>query len=85
MNYGGIGAVVGHELTHGFDDQGRKFDPKGEMREWWAPEVVAKFESRAKCVEDAYAAFAIEPGLNVNGKLTLGENIADIGGVKQSY
>ena len=85
MNYGGIGAVVGHELTHGFDDQGRKFDPSGSMHEWWAPEVSAKFEARAKCVSDAYSAFEVEPGLHVNGELTLGENIADLGGVKEAY
>jgi putative endopeptidase len=85
MNYGGIGAVVGHELTHGFDDQGRKFDPTGEMREWWEPEVSAKFQTRAQCVSDAYSAFEVEPGLHVNGDLTLGENIADLGGVKESF
>lgn len=85
MNYGAIGAVVGHEVTHGFDDQGRKFDPKGELREWWEPAVAEKFETRAQCVDDFYSGFAVAPGVNVNGTLTLGENIADIGGVKQSY
>jgi predicted metalloendopeptidase len=85
MNYGGIGGVIGHELTHGFDDQGRKFDPKGRLNEWWAPEVAAKFEERAQCVDDFYSNYEVAEGANVNGKLTLGENIADIGGVKEAY
>jgi predicted metalloendopeptidase len=85
MNYGAIGMVVGHELTHGFDDQGRKFSPTGKLEEWWAPEVSKKFEERAKCVADQYSSFEVEPGVKVNGQLTLGENIADIGGLKQAY
>ncbi len=85
MNYGGIGGVIGHELTHGFDDQGRKFDPKGSMREWWAPEVAAKFEERAQCVDDFYSNYEVAEGAKVNGRLTLGENIADIGGVKEAF
>jgi predicted metalloendopeptidase len=85
MNYGGIGGVIGHELTHGYDDQGRKFDPKGRMQEWWEPEVSEKFEKQAECVDQYYSAYEIEPGVAVNGKLTLGENIADIGGLKQGY
>ncbi|MCZ6695136.1 MAG: M13 family metallopeptidase [Acidobacteria bacterium] len=85
MNYGGIGGVIGHELTHGFDDQGRKFDPSGKMNEWWEPEATESFKEVASCVEEAYSEFEIEPGINVNGKLTLGENIADIGGLKEAY
>ena len=85
MNYGAIGAVVGHEITHGFDDQGRKFDPKGTLREWWEPAVAEKFEARAQCVDDFYSGLEVAPGVNVNGRLTLGENIADIGGVKQAH
>ncbi len=85
MNYGGIGGVIGHELTHGYDDQGRKFDPTGRMQEWWQPEVSEKFEKQAECVDRYYSAYEIEPGVAVNGKLTLGENIADIGGLKQGY
>lgn len=84
MNYGAIGMVMGHELTHGFDDSGRKFDGDGKMVEWWAPEVGAKFEERAGCVEKQYGEFTIA-GLNVNGTLTLGENIADIGGYRSAY
>jgi len=85
MNYGAVGAVMGHELTHGFDDQGRKSDGDGVLREWWQPEVAAKFEQRAQCVDDQFSSFEVEPGVHVNGKLTLGENIADLGGVKQAY
>lgn len=85
MNYGAVGTVMGHELTHGFDDQGRKFDPEGRLREWWAPEVAERFETQAQCVEDQYSAYEVEPDLNVQGDLTLGENIADIGGLKQSW
>jgi predicted metalloendopeptidase len=85
MNYGGIGGVIGHELTHGFDDQGRKFDPQGRLSEWWAPEVSGRFEERAQCVNDFYSGYEVADGANVNGQLTLGENIADIGGVKEAY
>ncbi|MEZ5331087.1 MAG: M13 family metallopeptidase [Thermoanaerobaculia bacterium] len=85
MNYGGIGGVIGHELTHGFDDQGRKFAPDGRLREWWEPEVAERFEERAQCVSDFYSDFEVAPGANVNGQLTLGENIADIGGVKEAH
>ncbi|HET6374322.1 MAG TPA: M13 family metallopeptidase, partial [Candidatus Polarisedimenticolia bacterium] len=85
MNFGGIGMVMGHELTHGFDDQGRKFDPSGQMSEWWDPEVVKKFEERAQCVDDLYDTYEVLPGVHLNGKLTLGENIADLGGVKEAY
>ncbi len=85
MNYGGIGGVIGHELTHGFDDQGRKFDPNGRLSEWWAPEVAGKFEQQAQCVDDFYSGYEVAEGVNVNGRLTLGENIADIGGVKEAY
>jgi len=85
MNFGGIGMVMGHELTHGFDDQGRKFDPTGKLREWWEPTVSAKFEERAACVDRLYSGYEVQPGLKLNGKLTLGENIADLGGIKQSF
>lgn len=85
MNYGGIGSVIGHELTHGFDDQGRKFGPDGRFSEWWAPEVSERFEAQAQCVVDHYSDYEVAEGAAVNGKLTLGENIADIGGVKEAY
>jgi len=85
MNYGGIGAVVGHELTHGFDDQGRKFDGDGVLRDWWEPSSAEQFGKAAKCVVDQYSSQEVEPGVHVNGELTLGENIADLGGLKEAY
>ncbi len=85
MNYGSIGMVMGHELSHGFDDSGRKFDAEGRMREWWAPEVAARYEERAACVEEQYNGYELREGMAVNGKLTLGENIADIAGIKQAH
>ncbi|MEM7582785.1 MAG: M13 family metallopeptidase [Acidobacteriota bacterium] len=85
MNYGGIGAVIGHELSHGFDDQGRKFDPQGQLRQWWEEAASEQFQEQAQCVEDLYSGYEVEEGVSVNGKLTLGENIADIGGVKQAF
>ncbi len=85
MNYGAIGAVMGHELSHGFDDQGRKFDPRGQLRQWWEPAASERFSEQAGCVDDLYSGYEVEPDVRVNGKLTLGENIADIGGVKQAY
>jgi predicted metalloendopeptidase len=85
MNYGGLGAVMGHELTHGFDDQGRKYDASGRLKQWWSPEVSAAFEERVACVQDQYDAYEVLPGVSVQGKLTSGENIADIGGVKEAF
>jgi putative endopeptidase len=82
VNFGGIGAVIGHELTHGFDDQGRKFDPKGDLRDWWTPADARAFEQRVSCVDQEYSGFEPLPGLNIRGKLTLGENTADNGGVR---
>ena len=85
MNYGAIGMVMGHELTHGFDDSGRMFDPKGRMIEWWTEGATANFTERAQCVEDQYNSYEVAPGLPVNGKLTLGENIADMGGLRTAW
>jgi predicted metalloendopeptidase len=82
VNFGGIGMVVGHELTHGFDDEGRQFDAKGNLRDWWTPEDAKEFEQRAACIEREYSKFEVAPGAMVNGKLTLGENTADNGGVR---
>lgn len=81
-NLGAIGTIIGHELTHGFDDEGRKFDPSGNLRDWWTAEDGKKFEERVKCVSDEYSGFEATPGTNVNGDLTLGENTADNGGVR---
>ena len=79
-NFGSIGVVIGHELTHGFDDQGRKYDPQGNLRDWWTPEDGKKFEERASCVANEYSGFTAIDDLKLNGRLTLGENTADNGG-----
>ncbi|MBP7148830.1 MAG: M13 family metallopeptidase [Acidobacteria bacterium] len=85
MNFGGIGMVMGHELTHGFDDTGRKFDKSGRLVEWWSPAVSQRFEDQAQCLVDQYSGYEVQPRIAVNGQLTLGENIADLGGVKSAY
>jgi putative endopeptidase len=85
INYGGIGAVIGHEVSHGFDDSGSKFGPEGNLRSWWTPEDRKKFEDRADCVVRQFNGYEVQPGLNVNGKLTLGENIGDLGGLNIAY
>ncbi|MBS0575681.1 MAG: M13 family metallopeptidase [Proteobacteria bacterium] len=81
INYGAIGAVIGHELTHGFDDEGRKIDAAGTLRDWWRKADAAQFEARAKRLGAQYSAFTPLPGVHVNGALTMGENIADLGGL----
>jgi putative endopeptidase len=81
-NFGGIGLVIGHELTHGFDDQGRKFDPQGNLRDWWTAQDGTEFEKRASCVADEYSSFVAVDDLKLNGRLTLGENTADNGGAR---
>jgi putative endopeptidase len=85
VNYGGIGAVIGHEMTHGFDDQGRQFDADGNLRDWWSPKSAAEYDKRRKAVVAQYNQYEPLPGMHVNGDLTQGENIADIGGVKLAY
>ncbi|CAG7724758.1 unnamed protein product, partial [Allacma fusca] len=84
INYGGIGVVIGHEITHGFDDQGSQFDDEGNAKDWWTEEILRRFLEKAQCIIDQYSGFETEVG-NVNGDLTSGENIADNGGVRQSY
>src|SRR6201999_1103061 len=82
VNFGGIGAVIGHELTHGFDDQGRQFDGDGNLRDWWTEADAKAFEQRADCLVNEYGNFSPVDGVKLNGKLTLGENTADNGGVR---
>ncbi len=82
VNFGGIGLVIGHELTHGFDDQGRKFDPDGNLRDWWTADDGKEFEKRVSCVADEYSNFVVVDDLKLNGRLTLGENTADNGGAR---
>jgi endothelin-converting enzyme/putative endopeptidase len=84
-NYGAIGSVMGHEMTHGFDDQGRHYDGSGNLREWWTPADAAAFEDRAACLVKQYGDFTAVGDLKVNGRLTLGENIADNGGIRLAY
>jgi len=84
MNIGGIGMVMGHELTHGFDNQGRDFNGDGVLENWWEEETSRKFEAKVKCVIDQYSTYEIIKGVFINGKLTQGENIADLGGMKNA-
>ncbi len=85
VNYGCIGAVIGHEITHGFDDQGSKMDHQGNLKSWWTPADKKRFEAKAKKVEKQFNQYTVAGGLKVNGKLTLGENIADLGGLSIAY
>jgi endothelin-converting enzyme/putative endopeptidase len=85
VNFGGLGGVIGHELTHELDDEGRKYDVDGNLRPWWSPEDVAGYEARAQCFVDEYSRFHTEEGTPLDGKLTLGENLADNGGLRLSY
>jgi predicted metalloendopeptidase len=82
VNFGGIGMVIGHELTHGFDDQGSQFDAQGNLKNWWTPADQKEFDQREACIVKEYSSFQAAPGLNENGKLTLGENTADNGGLR---
>jgi putative endopeptidase len=85
VNYGHIGSVIGHELTHGFDDEGKKFDGKGNLDDWWTPEDTKRFEARTDCLVNEYGDFVAVDDVKVNGKLTLGENTADNGGLLLAY
>lgn len=84
-NYGGIGPVIGHEISHGFDDQGAKYDSTGELKNWWTPADYKEFQARGQCVVDQFSAYTVDGGLHENGKLVLGESIGDLGGVKLAY
>jgi endothelin-converting enzyme/putative endopeptidase len=84
-NFGGIGMVIGHEIVHGFDDQGRKFDAKGNLRDWWTPEDAKRYEERARCISDQYTQEIPDLGVKQNGLLTLGEDTADNGGMRIAY
>ena len=85
VNFGGIGVVIGHEMTHGFDDQGSKYDLNGNVRVWWTPEDLAKFNERTECTAKEYDGFEVAPGQKLNGHLTLGENTADNGGIRIAF
>jgi len=85
VNLGGIGMVIGHELTHGFDDEGSQFAPDGNLKKWWSEEAVKKFQEKTACIDKQYSQYEPLPGLKINGKLTMGENIADNGGAVLAY
>ncbi|MGB2641114.1 MAG: M13 family metallopeptidase [Candidatus Acidiferrum sp.] len=85
VNYGGMGAVIGHEITHGFDDEGSQFDGRGDLKNWWTPEDLKNFKQRASCVETQFDNYVVDGDLHENGKLVLGESIADLGGLAISY
>ncbi len=84
-NYGNTGATIGHELTHGFDDQGRQFDDQGNLKDWWTAKDAAEFVKRAACVSDQYSQYTVVDDIKINGKLTLGEDVADLGGTMLAY
>jgi len=84
-NYGNTGATIGHELTHGFDDEGRQFDAKGNLHDWWTKKDAAEFQKRADCVSDEYSQFKVVDDIKINGKLTMGEDVADLGGTLLAY
>lgn len=85
VNYGGIGAVIGHEIIHGFDDQGSRFDADGHLRNWWTDEDRSEFDERAERIVEQFNEYTVFDDLAVNGRLTLGENIADLGGITIAY
>jgi putative endopeptidase len=84
-NYGNTGGTIGHELTHGFDDEGSQFDAKGNLRNWWTKEDREKFDARTKCVVDQYAKYTVVDDIKINSQLTLGEDVADLGGEILAY
>src|SRR5438309_5046679 len=84
-NYGNTGATIGHELTHGFDDEGRQFDAAGNLKDWWTPGDAKAFEERVNCVRDQYAQYVVVDDIHINSKLTLGEDVADLGGEILAY
>jgi endothelin-converting enzyme/putative endopeptidase len=84
-NYGAIGVVIGHEISHGFDDEGAQYDEKGALKNWWTDDDLKKFNERGKCVADQFDNYFIEPGVHHNGKLVLGESIGDLGGARIAY
>jgi endothelin-converting enzyme/putative endopeptidase len=85
VNYGGIGVVIGHEISHGYDDEGAQFDAQGRLRNWWSAEDLSRFHERTACVARQFDGYFIEPNIHHNGQLVLGESIADLAGVKVAY
>ncbi|MFP5248124.1 MAG: M13-type metalloendopeptidase [Thermoanaerobaculia bacterium] len=85
VNYGAIGVVIGHEISHGFDDQGAQYDAQGRLKNWWTDEDLKRFQERTACVSEQFEGYFIEPGIHHNGKLVLGESIGDLAGAKIAY
>ena len=85
VNYGGIGMVIGHEITHGFDDQGRQYDARGNLENWWTPTDLTSFQKIADAVSEQFSGYSVADGLKINGKLVLGESLADLGGLRLAY
>ncbi len=85
VNYGSIGVVIGHEISHGFDDQGSQYDAQGRLQNWWSDEDLKKFQARTACVVDQFEGYFVEPGIHHNGRLVLGESIGDLAGAKIAY
>jgi len=85
VNYGGMGSVIGHEISHGFDDQGSQYDAQGNLKNWWSTDDLSKFKERTTMVSNQYGAYTVLDSVRVNGDLTLGENIADMGGLSVAY
>ncbi|MBL0216726.1 MAG: M13 family metallopeptidase [Myxococcales bacterium] len=85
INYGAIGVIIGHEISHGFDDQGAQFDAQGRLENWWSPDDLKAFQAKGKCIVDQFESYFIEPGIHHNGKLVLGESIGDSGGANVAY
>jgi endothelin-converting enzyme/putative endopeptidase len=84
-NYGNTGSTIGHELTHGFDDEGRRFDAQGNLKDWWTAEDSSGFEERLKCVQDQYSGYVVVDDIKIQSKLTSGEDVADLGGTRIAY
>ncbi len=84
-NYGNTGSTIGHELTHGFDDEGRQFDAEGNLKDWWTPEDAKRFEEKINCVRDQFAGYVVVDDIKINSKLTSGEDVADLGGTLLAY
>jgi endothelin-converting enzyme/putative endopeptidase len=85
VNYGAIGVVIGHEISHGFDDEGAQFDAQGRLQNWWADEDLRQFKEKGQCVVDQFEGYFIEPGLHHNGQLVLGESIGDLAGARVAW
>ena len=85
INYGAIGGVIGHEMTHSFDDQGRKHDAQGRLTDWWTPADATSFKAHAQCIVDQFDGYHVQPGVHINGRLVQGEAIADLGGITIAY